>query len=188
MKKLRSLPGLVGFVLILLLLGTATGEDAFRKESTTGVTAPGDKSVILESGGRDEYTGTLRVYVAERIGRWDDWSGVPLHNAFLAFALQEDFSIDEVETLAWNLEWDGHDFTDIAGNPFDDIQEDNIKVFAAVFNSASYTGFSDPPSDHPFDVHEVDAVAGTMCGSTGFNFAFGDFTHTVLVEDCSPTW
>ena len=188
MRKLSNFPELVGFVLILILVGTASGEDAFQKESPIGITTPGNESPILESGGRDEYTGTLRVYVTEKIGRWDDYSGVPLHNAFLSFALQEDFSIDEVETLTWNLEWDGHDFTDIAGNPFDDIQDDNIKVIAAVFNSASYTGYSDPPSDNPFDVHEVDAVAGAMCGSTGFNFAFGDFTHTVLVEDCSPTW
>jgi hypothetical protein len=188
MKKLHNLPGVVGFVLILLLFGTVTGKDSLQKGSTTGVVAPGNKSTILESGRRDEYTATLRVYVTEKIGRWDDHNDQPFHNAFLAFALEENFSLDEIETLTWNLEWDGHDYTDILGGPFDDIQEDNIKVIAAVFNSESYTGYSDPPSDRPFDVHEVDAVAGAGCGSTGYNVAFGGFTHSVFVEDCAATW
>ncbi|MCK4655686.1 MAG: hypothetical protein KAT85_01605 [candidate division Zixibacteria bacterium] len=63
-----------------------------------------------------------------------------------------------------------------------------MKVIAAVFNSSSYTGYSNPPSSAPFAVHEVDATAGATSGTTGYNVETESFTHSVLVEDGSTTW
>ncbi len=182
-------PGVVGLILVLLLFGTATGiEDACRWESSNQTTVPVQETPALLSGDRATYTGTIRVFVTEKVGRWSDSQGKPFHNAFLSFALEEAISLNETDSMMWHLEWDGNDYDDAEGDPYDDVVESNIKVIAAVFNSASYTGYSDPPSGYPFTVHEVDAVAGAKCGGTGHNLTFGTFTHSVLVQDGGTTW
>lgn len=135
-----------------------------------------------DSHDRDAYAGTMRVYIIEIESRWIDYDDAPYHNAFLSFALQEDFNLNENDSLTWSFEWDGNDYG------YGDIEEGNIRVVAAVFDSVSYTGSSDPPTGHPFDVHEVDAVAGAKSGRTGYNLVPTGFTHTILVEDASATW
>ncbi len=166
---------------------TATTEDACRWEAPADDVASISKRV-MGSGNRDAYTGVIRVYVTEITGRWtDDWGG-PFGNAFLAFALEESIFLDETDTLTWELEWDGHDYLDEDGVPYGDLQEDNVKVIAAVFNSAGYPGYSDPPSGLEFTVYEVDACAGATCGTTGYNLVIDGFTHTVLAEDGTSTW
>jgi hypothetical protein len=161
--------------------GIAAGERVSRLESSPMRT-------VNQSGELGDYTGILRVYVTEITGRWnDDWGG-PFHNAFLAFALEDSVSLSETDTLTWELEWDGHDYSNGRGSPYDDLQEDNVKVIAAVFNSAGYPGYSYPPSGEEFTVHEVDACAESKCGSTGYNLVTDNFTHSILVEDGTSTW
>jgi hypothetical protein len=143
---------------------------------------------VMESGSRDTYTGTIRVYVLEAIGRWDDDDGNTFHNAFISFALQEGISLAETDTLTWDLLWNGNDYVDYWGHPYNYLTEDNVKVVAAVFNSSGYPGYSDPPTGGQFIVNEVDACAGTMCGMTGYNTVYDNFTHTVLLEDGATTW
>jgi hypothetical protein len=127
--------------------------------------------------------------VTELVGRWFDPDSQPYHNAFLAFALEEEFSLSSSDTLTWYTEWDGHDYFDNEGIPFDDIEEDNIGVIAAVFDASGYTSYSDPPDTfYAFTVHEVDACASATCGTTGYNMVNADFTHTVLEEDGTGTW
>jgi hypothetical protein len=162
MKKVSLLTGLTSLALILLLPLIANAE-------------------II-------YDGTIRVYVTEIIGRWEDDNDIPFHNAFLSFALEEEFTLNETETLTWNVQWDGHDYGDIAGALFDNVEEGNIKVIAAVFNADSSIGYSSPPDECPFYIHNVDATAAAICGGTGYNAAYGDFTHTVLVEDFGTSW
>ena len=186
MMQRYCLLGAVG--LILLLSGSAMGtEDACRWEPPdhVAVTTP---EPAEETGDRDTYTGMIRVYVMEKVGRWEDSDDSLFHNALLAFALQESISLAETDTLTWELQWDGHDYDDASNQPYDDIVEGNMKVIAAVFNSSSYTGYSDPPSGAPFAVHEVDATAGATSGTTGYNEETESFTHSVLVEDGSTTW
>jgi hypothetical protein len=183
------LPGAIGLVLVLLLFGAAMGiEDACRWESSNQITVPAQETPAPLSGDRATYTGTIRVFVTEKVGRWSDSQGKPFHNAFLSFALEEAISLNETDSMMWHLEWDGNDYTDAEGDPYSDLVKSNIEVIAAVFNSASYPGSSDPPSGAMFNVHEIDAVAGAKCGGTGHNLTFGAFTHSVLVQDGSTTW
>ena len=120
--------------------------------------------------GRESYDGTLRVYVTELVGRWNDPDNDAYHNAFLAFAIREEFSIGSSDTLTWYTVWDGHDYFDDSGQSFGDLAEDNVKVIAAVFNGDGYTGYSDPPDTFcDFTVNEVDAAAGATCGSPGYS-------------------
>ena len=187
MMQRYCLSGAVGLVLILLLIGTATGEDACRWIPPDHVTSYTPEPPAGSSE-RGTYTGTLRVYVTEIIGRWDDNDNVPFHNLFLAFALEQYVSLDDDDTLWRSVQWNGHNYVDAEGQPFDDIQENNIKVIAAVFNSSGYPGYSDPPSGAEFVVHEVDACDGATSGTTGYNETADGFTHSVLVEDGSTTW
>ena len=186
MKSGYYIPGVIGIVLVLLLFGTATGEDACRWEPPGHlvISAPELAGV---SGNRDDYTGTIRVYVTET-GRWKDSEGKPFRHAFLAFALEESVLINETETLTWDLEWNGNDYEDAEGHNYGNLREENVKVIAAVFNSAGYPGYSDPPSGDEFVVHEVDASAGAIPGSTGYNEVIENFTHSVFVEDGATTW
>jgi hypothetical protein len=180
--------GAVGLVLILLLTSTALGvDDACRWVPPDNiVVAP--PAPAMEPAAPDTYTGTIRVFVAEITGRWEDDEGIPFHNAFLGFALEENIALNETDSLSWELVWDGYDYYDTSGQSFGDIQEDNIKVIVAVFNSAGYTGYSDPPGGGSFTVHEVDACAGAKCGAAGYNLVFGDFTHSVYDDDGVTTW
>jgi hypothetical protein len=186
MKRRYCLPCAAGFVLLLLLFGTATGEDACRWKPPNHLAIPAPEPAGV-SGDRDVYTGMIRVYVTET-GRWKDEDNKPFHHAFLAFALEEYVFVDETQTLTWDLEWNGNDYEDAEGQNFGDLREENVKVIAAVFNSAGYPGYSDPPSGAEFVVHEVDASAGAIPGATGYNEVTEDFTHSVLVEDGSTTW
>jgi hypothetical protein len=175
-------------MLLLFLSGHAAAvDDACRWESPNGVTYVATQPA-MESDNRDTYTGAIRVYVTEIEGRWDDSDGKPFHNAFLGFALEDDISLGDNDTLTWEVLWDGNDYFDGDGFSYGDLQEDNVKVIAAVFNSASYTGYSDPPANAPFAVHEVDACAGATPGRTGYNLTASGFTHTVFVEDGATTW
>jgi hypothetical protein len=187
MIRQYCLARVLALLLFALVTGTAAGQDACVWEPPDHLTTRTPDAVI-ESGNMDTYTGIIRVYVTEITGRWNDNWGGPFHNAFLAFALEESISLNETDTLTWELEWDGHDYFDIDNMPYDDLQEDNIKVFAAVFNSDGYPGYSNPPSDNEFMVHEVDASAEATCGTTGNNLVTDNFTHSVLVEDGTSSW
>jgi hypothetical protein len=136
----------------------------------------------MESGEKDTYGGTIRVYVTEKIGTYADDDGIPFSNMFISFALQENISLAQGDSLTWSLTWDGHDYG------FGSLAEDDIKVMAVVFNDSGYTGYSNPPSSSPFTVYETDACAGAMPGQTGYNERTDDFTHSVFVEDGSTTW
>jgi hypothetical protein len=175
------------FFLTLLLLGTTTDVDARDWRLPDKSDVPRHES-MTEADDRDVYTGMIRVYVVEPVSRWNDGDNRPYHNGFLAFVLEDSVHLTETDTLTWELEWDGHDYFDGDDQPFDDVQESNLQVLAAVFNSDGYHGYSDPPSDYEFTVHEIDACAAANCGSTGYNLLTDDFTHSVLVEDMTSTW
>jgi hypothetical protein len=141
------------------------------------------------SGGRGSYNGTLRVFVSEIVSRWSyDYDDSPLRNAVLSFAIDEEFQLTDGDTLSWDTTWNGNDYHDIEGVPFGDVTEDNIKVFAAVFNSFGYTMYSDPPWGAPFTAYDVDACAAATCGSIGYNVFNEDFTHSVFIEDAATEW
>lgn len=189
MARRYCTPIAVGVCLMLLCVGTASGHDACRWQPDEATIAPMQESPNLQSDDRDMYTGKLRVYVTEMEGRWRDDDGIPFHNAFLSFAIPDDFVfLSDTDTLTWDVEWDGNDYTDNDGFTFGNVREEQVKVIAAVFNSATYPNYSDPPDGAEFDVHEVDACAAATSGVTGYNESNVDFTHTVMVEDGSTTW
>ena len=180
-------------MVILILLFAVAGLSLGAEEDVCRVAKPdglmSDNGVaIIESTERGVYSGYIRVYVTEITGRWDDDDNVPFDNAFLSFALQQSVLLVDDLPETWDVVWNGNNYYDAHGNPFDDITEDNIRVYAAIFNSQGYQGYSDPPSGAPFTVYEVDACAAAECGETGYNVKTSAFTHTVFIEDASTDW
>jgi hypothetical protein len=128
------------------------------------------------------YDGTLRVYVVEPESRWDDYDGNPYHFAVLDIALEETLSIEFMDTYNTQLNWKGSDYG------YDNIQEDNIMVIAAVFNPESNKRYANPPTKNPFNAFYVDATAGARPGNQGENIVTSNFTHTVFAEEATATW
>ncbi len=186
MARLRVILGFIASILILCNSGSLFARDDLPRE----VTGPGlvfsHTSAVESASGT--YSGTIRVYVVEDPSRWLNDNDQPFRNAFLDFALQEDVSLGEGDSITWEILWDGHDYFDANGQPYDDLQETNIRVIAAVFDSSGYPWYSDPPSGNEFAVHEIDASAEAKCGTTGYNMLNADFTHSILVEYAAAGW
>jgi len=128
------------------------------------------------------YEGYLRVYVTEITSRWNGNDGKPFNSAFLDFAFNEEISINYNETYENVIVWNATD----AGYP--GIEEDNIRVLAAIFDSELHQGYADPPDGNPFDAYYLDALAVATPGNPGSNTVTEDFTHTVFCEVSTATW
>lgn len=129
---------------------------------------------------RSEYSGRLIIYVTEIVSQWKDYSGTPYHFGFLDFATNGTVWIEDSYTNIF--QWDGTS----AG--FGDVEEQNLMVFAVLFNSEGNQGYADPPSALPFTAHYVDAMAMTVPGGTGSDTSNQDFTHRVFAEYATATW
>lgn len=130
----------------------------------------------------DPYTGHLRVYVVEPVSRWDDYDGNPYHYGFLDLAIDETLSIEYQDSYNTQVTWDAQQ----AG--YENVEEENIMVMAAIFNPKSHKKYSFPPLSHPFNAYYVDAAAAATPGTTGYNTVTQDFTHTVFIEEGTGTW
>jgi thiol-disulfide isomerase/thioredoxin len=128
------------------------------------------------------YNGFLRVYIVEPISRWDNNDRVAYHFGFLDFAINEQVSIEYLDTYIKHVTWNAQQ----AG--FSNVQENNVMVIAAVFNPEIHKGYAYPPSRNPFDAHFVDAAAGATPGHTGSNIVKENFTHTVFVEEATAQY
>lgn len=128
------------------------------------------------------YGGQLRVYVVEPVSRWDDYDGNPYHYGFLDLAIDEILSIEYNDSYNKQVTWDAQQ----AG--YDNVEEENIMVIAAIFNPKGNIKYSYPPNSNPFIAHYVDAAAAATPGTTGENTVTENFTHTVFVEEGTGTW
>lgn len=134
-----------------------------------------DTASLKKSNGTD-YTGTLRVYVVEPVSRWLMASQGPYHYATLGL-IETPIDIAPGNTSDQTMNWNGTD-----------INESNIMVMAAIFNSEGHQAYSYPPDQNPFTAHYVDAAAAAWPGIPGYNKANETSTHTVFVEEGTATW
>jgi len=128
------------------------------------------------------YTGQLRVYVVEPISRWDNYDNEPYHFGFLDFAIDEKLSIDYLDSYSKEVTWSAQD----AG--YDNVQQNNIMIIAAIFNPEAKKAYAYPPFSNPFNAHYVDAAAAATPGATEHNTKNEEFTHTVFCEEVTATW
>jgi type II secretory pathway pseudopilin PulG len=182
------------FVLLLVVIGLSSvliapvwGNSYSDNNEQCRVNQTNESSVMTQqpvndSQDRGNYTGTIRVYVSEPTGRWRDDTNRNYEHAFLDFALTTPVSVAYQDTYQQTVTWDA------AAEGFTAITEENIEVFAVLFNSAGHTMYSNPPTGAPFTAHDVDATCCARPGETGSDTAYGAYTHTVFIEEGSATW
>jgi len=189
MKLSRMVMFLVLLTLTLLSVGQAFAEEQRSVWREANQIAPiPDEGTFNVEGDRANYSGRIRVYVAETTSRWKDQTGLPFNHAMLSFAVDQDIFLLEGDSLYWDVIWNGNNYTDYNNQSYGNITESNIEVTAAVTRSDWYTGYSDPPHGAPFEIHLADASATATPGNPGENVAVGSYTHSVFILDGSTTW
>jgi hypothetical protein len=129
----------------------------------TNVTAEWDKNAseitvsgFIENLDNTSYSGFLKIYLVEKVStKYQDNDGNAYHFSFIQFILEEDIE------LAVN---ESKEFTESFEDT--DLDPENLKIFAVVFNSKSTKKFSDPEEDggsgeNSFNAYYVDGVAAT---------------------------
>jgi hypothetical protein len=94
-----------------------------------------DISASIANNEATEYSGTLRVYIAEIESRYLNYDGAASTFGFLDFAIETDISVSPGGSATETTSWNGADVIDGLGNSFADIEAENIIIFATVFNS-----------------------------------------------------
>jgi len=98
------------------------------------------------------YSGYIRVYITDIASseNWRDTAGNLYTFAFLDWAFNEPISITSGGSWSDTMTWDG------SANGYSSVTEDNLMIFATVFNDEWNQGYSYPPSGNPFDAYYVD--------------------------------
>jgi hypothetical protein len=98
------------------------------------------------------YSGRLRVYLTEIISSlYNDYNGIKYRNAFVDFIIDKDISISASSSMTF-----------LGNYSVGNLDYENLKVIAVLFNSTGHTAFSDPPTDkYQFTAHYADAINAT---------------------------
>ena len=111
----RKISKIIGAAIIATLL--------FSTFTAAGMNLESNEQPIAETKLTDRpYDGHLRVYVVEPISRFDNYDGDPYHFGFLDFAIDEQLSIDYLDTYTKQVIWDAQQ----AG--YSNVEEQNIIV------------------------------------------------------------
>jgi len=114
--------------------------------------------VLVKSYEEEEYTGTLKVYLVEKISRWPNSfplkSGepYPYHYGFL------DFVIDEETSVSAGGEITVSDKRKLTEFDIPDLYPEELVLIAVMFSKDSVKQYSSPPSGKEFDAHYADAA------------------------------
>jgi hypothetical protein len=174
-KKIKIFSFLLISLIIIILSYQVLGNN-YQKNITNEEIGSWRINVDIVNLEEETYNGHLRVYIVEPESRWIMDNGDPYYYSFLDFAVDEEISIDDSYKL--NTTWNP--------NLVGEIDENNIIVLAAIFNSTPHERFS--YVNHPFDAYFVDAAAGAIPDTIGYNKVTNEFTHTVFTEEGTATW
>ena len=181
----RLLPG---FAVAVALIAT-TGLAADHSRSFTP--APSRPAVEVERAAsptptavspEETYTGTLRLYLVEPVGRWLDDLNYVYFQGFLDFPLVEVLNLPDGESIYRTVTWDAKP------TEFGWIVPGNIQVIAVLFEAESHVKDAYPPNGYYFNAHYVDACAYANPGEPGTHeVSQAGFTHRVFVEEGTRT-
>lgn len=172
------------FTLLVATIATAADRSAelCTAERDGSYHEPAAQNNFAAPSGRDDYVGSLRVYMVEPVSRWLDYNQLEYDFGFVGFAIDASFSLGTDGVFDTTVIWD----LDSAG--YGDIAEDNIRAIAVVFDDEAHTAYSEPPSGYEYDAYYVDASAAASSGETGFNETAPGFTHSVFIDQMETTW
>jgi hypothetical protein len=168
----KALLGLSSIMLCLLLL-------AVSPASAENFTPVGLQPTVVNDqqtdNGRDtdlhQYKGTLRIFVAQPVGRYKNDLGQNHLHCVLGIPLDIAISINYPDPLKGDLVYNDTG-----------MYYSNIEAIGAVYEFASHTNYSNPPSGNPFNAHWVDAATVGYPEHPGVDEATPPYTHTVFVE------
>ncbi len=117
--------------------------------------------VTVDNNEATTYGGYIRVYITEIASSmgWRDTGGYLYTFPFLDYAFNQTLSITSGGSWSDSMTWDG------ASHGYSSVTEDNLMIFAAVFNDQWNQGYSYPPSSNPFDAYFVDESISYRVGS-----------------------
>ena len=108
-------------------------------------------NVLINNYEENDYDGRLRVYLTEKISRWNDYNGSRYHFGFL------DYITNKVVSIGKNSEEDFSDSYDAS-----DLDPANLMIIAVIFSSESHQGYANPENEgNPFDAYYADACDAT---------------------------
>lgn len=131
------------------------------------------------------YTGTLRIFVTEKVSQVDDYSNTAYDYGFIDFAYDAPLDLPYLDSYTDTITWDG---SGVSGLDFA-----NVRMIAACYNPEGERRYSypDPPNPptFPYQAYPVDATAAADLAQTWANQSdYPGFTHTVFIEKGTATW
>ena len=117
--------------------------------------------VTVNNNEASTYGGHIRVYITELESSmgWKDAAGQLYTFPFLDWAFNQAISISSGGSWSDSTTWTGDE------NGFSSVTEDNLMIFATVFNDEWHQGYSKPPSGYPFDAYYVDDSVAYRLGN-----------------------
>lgn len=112
-------------------------------------------NVTIKNFEENTYEGLLRVYLTEKISRWNDYNGSKYRFGFLDYIIDNDVSINEKTSKDFPGAYDATD-----------LDPENLMIIAVIFNSESIQAYSNPPDVDPSDVTPFDAHYADACDGT----------------------
>jgi hypothetical protein len=105
--------------------------------------------VLIRNNERQLYSGQLRIYLTEIVSTTEQ-GNAPTRFALLDFLINEEIQVPAKDNTSLTK------IVDIS-----DFDAENLMIFAVVFNTETYIGYSQPPDKNQFNAHYVDAVDAT---------------------------
>lgn len=107
-------------------------------------------TVTLTNYEQNPYTGRLRVYLTEKISRWNDYNGSKYLNSFYDYIINQEINLPAQEITEISRSYDATD-----------LDPENLRIIAVLFSSQKQQGYANPPDGNPFDAYYADACAAT---------------------------
>ena len=108
-------------------------------------------TILINNHEDTAYTGEIRVYITEKISRWNDYNGSKYHFGFIDYLLRQEMTIEP------NMEEDLTSVYDAS-----DLDPENLMIIAVVYSSSGTQAYADPTNqDNPFTAYYADACDGT---------------------------
>jgi hypothetical protein len=177
----------VGALLVVILLATfAWAADYSVKLSTQGQSP--QQQLLPKSPDEHSYNGFLRVFIVQDSStHWWDYAGRPYRKANIGFAYNGPITVSYVDTVVLDVIWDASEHN------FGDIQENNIRINAALTDNHGYQRDSNYPynSDYPhayYEAYPYQRMVTALPGETNTDPATGDFSHSILIEVATGSW
>ncbi len=112
-------------------------------------------TVYVKNYEKEQYTGTLKVYITEIKSHWTNYDGNPYHFSFLDYGINEPITVEAGENKSVSEIWRAT----VSGY---DVEKQNIWVVAVLFDDVSHEKYSNPGSnENEFDAYYVDATASS---------------------------